>query len=256
MKIKLKEIPVRELVAGYKDNGEGGVVGFGGRLDIRPPYQREFIYKPEQERKVINTIIHDFPLNVMYRAVRDDGNFEIIDGQQRTLSICRYHTEVFEYEMLCFGNLKEDVKERILNYKIMVYQCSGTDTERLDWFRTINIAGEKLTDQETRNAVYAGSWLSDAKRYFSKNTGPAYGLGSDYLLGRANRQEFLETTIRWISEDNIEQYMAQHQHDASANELWLYFQRVISWVRAVFPKYRSEMKGVPWGFLYNVSRLA
>lgn len=251
MKIKLKEIPVRELIAGYSDNGEGGVVGFGGRLDIRPPYQREFIYSSEQERKVINTIVNDFPLNVMYWAVRDDGNFEIIDGQQRTLSICRYCAGVFAYKMLYFRNLKEDAKEHILNYKIMVYQCSGTDTERLDWFRTINIVGEKLTDQETRNAVYAGSWLSDAKRYFSKNTGPAYNIGGDYLSGRANRQEFLETAIKWISKDNIEHYMARHQHEPSANELWLYFQSVINWAKATFPKYRKEMKGVQWGFLFN-----
>jgi len=251
MKIQLKEVPIRELVAGYKDDGEGGVVGFGGKLDIRPPYQREFIYSPEQERKVIHTILHDFPLNVMYWAVRDDGNFEIIDGQQRTLSICRYFDSVFEYEMRYFHNLRPDEKERILNYRIMVYQCSGAGSERLDWFNTINIAGEKLTDQETRNAVYAVPWLSDAKRYFSRVSGPAYNLGGDYLTGRANRQELLETAIAWISRDNIRQYMARNQHELNANELWLYFQSVINWVQATFLNYRKEMKGVPWGFLYN-----
>ena len=251
MRIELKEIPIRELVAGYTDNDEGGIIGFGGKLDVRPPYQRDFIYSPEQERKVINTIVRSFPLNVMYWAVRDDGNFEIIDGQQRTLSICRYFAGVFAYEMRYFHNLRDDEKEHILNYKIMVYQCSGTDTERLDWFNTINIAGEKLTDQETRNAVYAGTWLSDAKRHFSKNSGPAHNLGGDYLTGRANRQELLETAIKWLSKDNIRQYMAKHQHNPNANELWLYFQGVINWVQATFPKYRKEMKGVQWGFLHN-----
>lgn len=251
MKIELKEIPIRELVAGYADNDEGGVVGFGGKLDIRPPYQREFIYSSKQEAAVINTIVKDFPLNVMYWAVRDDGNFEIIDGQQRTLSICRYHVGVFAYEVRYFHNLRDEEKEQVLNYKLMVYQCSGTDTERLNWFETINIAGEELTKQETLNAVYAGSWLSDAKRYFSKRSGPAYHLGGDYLSGRANRQEFLETAVRWLSGNDIRKYMADHQHASNANELWLYFQGVINWVKATFPKYRKEMKGVPWGFLYN-----
>lgn len=251
MKIELKEIPIRELVAGYKDNDEEGVVGFGGKLDIRPPYQREFIYSPKQETAVVNTITNDFPLNVMYWAVRDDGNFEIIDGQQRTLSICRYYAGVFAYKMRYFHNLRDDEKAHILNYKLMIYQCGGTETERLDWFNTINIAGEKLTDQETRNAAYYGTWLSDAKRYFSRNSGPAYNLGGNYLLGSANRQEFLETAIKWKSKDNIEQYMADKQHEPNANELWLYFQSVINWVKAVFPEHKKEMKGVQWGFLYD-----
>ena len=252
MKIELKEVSVRDLTENYKDNAEEGVIGFNSKLDIRPPYQREFIYSPKQEMAVINTIVKNFPLNVMYWAVRDDGNFEIIDGQQRTLSICHYIAGDFAYGLRYFHNLRQDEKEHILNYKIMVYQCSGTDTERLDWFNTINIAGEKLTDQETRNAVFAGSWLSDAKRYFSKTTCPAYNLGGDYLAGKAIRQEILETAIGWISKGSIEQYMAKHQHDPNANELWLYFQSVINWVKAVFPKTRKEiMRGIPWGFLYN-----
>jgi hypothetical protein len=133
----------------------------------------------------------------------------------------------------------------------MVYLCSGTDSEKLEWFKTINIAGEKLTDQELRNAVYSGLWVSDAKRYFSKSSCAAYGLGGDYLSGIPIRQDFLETTIKWISRDNIEKYMAKQQHEPTANELWLYFQSVINWVKAVFPTYRREMKGVQWGFLYN-----
>ncbi len=251
MKIELKEITVRELTEGYEDNAEGGVVGFGGRLDIRPPYQREFIYKDKQRDAVITTLTRDFPLNVMYWAVRDDGNFEIIDGQQRTISVCQYVSGDFSYERRYFHNLQDDEQEQILNYKLMIYFCSGTDSERLDWFRTINIAGEQLADQELRNAVYAGSWVTDAKRYFSKTGCAAYGMGGDYLSGTAIRQDYLEATIKWISNDDIEHYMAKHQHEPNANELWLYFQSVINWAKAVFPGYRKEMKGIQWGVLYN-----
>lgn len=251
MKIKLKEITVRELAEGYEDNAEGGVVGYGGKLDIRPPYQREFIYKDKQRDAVINTLTKDFPLNVMYWAVRDDDGFEVIDGQQRTISVCQYVKGDFSYQNMYFHNLQDDEQQQILNYKLSVYLCSGTDSEKLEWFRTINIAGEKLTDQELRNAVYSGSWVTDAKRYFSKNDCAAYGLASKYLNGSPIRQDYLETAIKWISKDSIEQYMAKNQHEPNANELWLYFQSIINWVKIVFPECRREMKSVNWGFLYN-----
>lgn len=252
MKIQLKEITIRELTEGYQDNEEAGVIGYGGKLDIRPSYQREFIYKDKQRDAVITTITKDFPLNVMYWAVREDGNYEVIDGQQRTISICQFVNGDFAYFFRYFHNLKEDEKEQILNYKLMVYLCEGTDSEKLEWFKTINIAGEKLTEQELRNAVYAGSWVSDAKRYFSKNNCPAYGLGKDYLSGSPIRQDYLETVIKWIAHnDSIEGYMAKHQQGPNANELWLYYQSVINWVKATFPKYRKEMKGISWGELYN-----
>lgn len=251
MKIELKEITVRDLSDGYEDNAENGVVGYGGRLDIRPPYQREFIYKDKQRDAVITTITRDFPLNVMYWAVREDGNFEVIDGQQRTISVCQYVNGDFAYMFKYFHNLQPDEKEHILDYKLMIYLCSGTDSERLDWFKTINIAGEKLTDQELRNAVYAGTWVSDAKRYFSKNGCPAYGIGCDYLNGSAIRQDYLETALKWISDGNIEVYMSKHQHDPNATALWIYFQSVITWVAAIFKKKRRFMKGVDWGFLYD-----
>lgn len=251
MKIELKEITVRELTQDYQDNEENGVIGYGGKLDIRPPFQREFIYKDKQRDAVINTITKDFPLNVMYWAVREDGNFEVIDGQQRTISVAQFVEGDFAFQNRYFHNLQKDEQDQILNYKLMVYFCSGTDSEKLEWFKTINIAGEKLTDQELRNAVYSGSWVSDAKRYFSKNGCPAYGIASDYLSGTPIRQDYLETTIQWISNDSIEKYMAEHQHEPNANELWLYFQSVINWIKAVFPNYRKEMKGIEWGFLYN-----
>ena len=252
MNIELKEITVRELTKGYEDNEEAGVVGYDRKLDIRPPYQREFIYKDKQRDAVINTIIQDFPLNILYWAVREDGNYEVIDGQQRTISISQYVEGDFSFNNRYFHNLQKDEQEQILDYKLMVYLCSGTDSEKLEWFKIINIAGEKLTEQELRNAVYSGSWVSDVKRYFSKSSCPAYGIGSDYLTGSPIRQDFLQTAIKWISEDKIEEYMAEHQHDKNASALWIYFQAVISWIEATFPKKRTKfMKGVDWGSLYN-----
>ena len=252
MNIELKEITIQELSEGFQDNNENGVVGFGGKLDIRPPYQREFIYKDKQRDAVINTITKNFPLNVMYWAVREDGTFEVIDGQQRTISICQYIDGDFAFQNRYFHNLKADEKEKILNYTLMVYVCSGTESEKLEWFKTINIAGEKLTEQELRNAVYTGSWVSDAKRYFSKSGCVAYNIGSDYLNGSPIRQEFLETAIDWISEGKIENYMATHQHDPNATALWLYFQSVITWVNATFTVKRKKfMKGIQWGLFYN-----
>ena len=251
MKIELKKITVRELAAGYRDSNEEGVVGYGGLLNIRPKYQREFVYNDKQRDAVITTINNGFPLNVMYWAVCNDGTFEVIDGQQRTISVCQYINGDFAYNFLYFHNLQKDEQDKILDYELMIYLCSGSDSEKLDWFRTINIAGAKLTEQELRNAVYSGSWVSDAKRYFSKSGCAAHKIAGNYLSGSAIRQEYLETAISWISEGNIEIYMAKHQNDANAAELWLYFQSVINWINLVFPTYRKEMKGVDWGILYN-----
>jgi len=258
MNIELKEITIRELTNGYEDNEEAGVVGYDGKLDIRPPYQREFIYKDKQKEAVINTITKKFPLNILYWAVREDGSYEVIDGQQRTLSICEFVEGNFSVKIASFDkprafhNLQDDEQKQILDYKLMVYFCSGTDSEKLEWFKTINIAGEKLTEQELRNAVYSGSWVSDVKRYFSKSSCPAQAIGSDYLNGSPIRQDYLQTAIKWISEDNIEQYMAKHQHDKNALALWQYFQSVITWIEGTFTKKRTKfMKGVDWGTLYN-----
>jgi hypothetical protein len=251
MKIELKEITVRDLTNGFEDNNEAGVVGFSGKLDIRPPYQREFIYNDKQRDAVIDTITKEFPLNVMYWAVREDGNFEIIDGQQRTISVCQYVNGDFSVNGLAFHNLTKDKQEQILNYELTIYFCSGTDSEKLEWFKTINIAGEKLTNQELRNAVYSGSWVTDAKKYFSKTGCVAYQIGSDYLNGSPIRQDYLETVIKWISNGEIEEYMSEHQHDQNAAALWRYFQDVITWVSTTFTKKRKFMKGAEWGVLYN-----
>ncbi len=260
MKIELKKITVRDLVKGYIDDGEGGVRGYGGKLDIRPPFQREFIYKNEQRDAVIETINQGFPLNVMYWAVREDGTYEVIDGQQRTISIAEYveghYSLAFDLpEKRAFFNLEDDEQARILNYKLQVYICEGTASEKLAWFRIINIAGERLTNQELRNAVYAGPWVSNAKRHFSRKGAacPAYAVGNRYVNGRADRQEYLETAIKWHkkADQSIEEYMSTHQRDPTATSLWSHFQTVINRTQALFPNYRREMKGVDWGTLHR-----
>ena len=253
MKIEFLDITVRELVEGYHDDGEGGVTGYDGLLDIRPEYQREFVYKDKQREAVIDSVKEGFPLNMMYWAEREDGTFEIIDGQQRTISIGQYVNSDFSIKGRSFHNLQTDEQARIYDYELMIYVCSGEPSEKLKWYEIINIAGEVLYPQELRNAVYAGPWLEDARRHFSRSGGPAHGLGKDYLTGSPIRQDYLETVLKWIKrkDQTIEDYMGQHQHDPTAGELWRYFQSVISWVETTFTKKRSIMKGIQWGDLYN-----
>jgi hypothetical protein len=254
MKIELNKISIREVIVGFKDSAEEGVVAYGGRLDVRPKYQREFVYKEKQRDAVIETIKKNFPLNVMYWMVREDGGYELLDGQQRTISIGQYVNGDFSLNDLYFHNLTKEEQNQILDYELMIYFCEGTDKERLDWFTTINIAGEKLTDQELRNAVYTGPWLSDAKLKFSKSNCAAYLLANDggaLLKGSSIRQEYLEAALSWINNEDVAGYMAKHQHDKNAEELWNYFQEVIAWVRKTFTNYRKEMSNVNWGELYN-----
>ena len=258
MKIELQKIKIREVIDGYKDSAEEGVVAYSGRLDVRPKYQREFVYKDKQRDAVIDTVKKGFPLNVMYWVKTGADSFEVLDGQQRTISIGQYANGDFSVDFngrtAMFHNLTKEEKDQILDYELMVYFCEGTDKEKLDWFKIINIAGEKLTDQELRNAVYTGSWLSDAKLKFSKSNCAAYLLANDggaLLTGSPIRQEYLETALSWINNGEVAEYMAQHQHDKNANELWEYFQNVIAWVRKAFPNHRKEMANVNWGELYN-----
>lgn len=251
MKIELQKIKIKDVFEGYKDSDEEGVSGFGGKLDIRPKYQREFVYKDAQRNAVIDTIRKGFPLNVMYWNKKEDGTFEVLDGQQRTISFCQYMQGDFSIDNKYFHSLTEDERKQIEDYDLYIYTCDGTESERLEWFRTINIAGEKLTDQELRNATYTGTWLTDAKRHFSKSNCAAYGLADKYMNGSPIRQDYLESALKWISGGKIEEYMSKHQHDKDASELWQYFQEVIAWVQRIFPTYRKEMKGLEWGELYN-----
>lgn len=268
MEITLHQIKIRELAEGYQDLSitEEGIVGFGGRLNIRPKYQREFVYDDKKRNAVIDTIWNNFPLNVMYWVETDgaDGiQYELLDGQQRTISICSFIAGEFmmniEGNLCAWSNLTETQKERILNYPLQIYICkNGTDEEKLKWFNIINIAGEKLTEQEIRNAIYSGPWVTQAKRRFSKTGCVAYKIASDFMSGSPIRQEYFEKALKWIGNaqgKSIEQYMAEHQHDTDADQLWQYFQDVIHWVEKLFRrKYKKEMKSVDWGFLYNQYR--
>lgn len=191
----------------------------------------------------------------MYWAINEDGTYEVLDGQQRTVSFCQYVVGDFSVDIdghpMAMHNLTQAQKDQILNYELMVYVCEGNDQDKLDWFRTINIAGAELTAQELRNAVYTGPWLTHAKSIFSKTNGAAYGLSSKYVTGTPIRQELLEKALKWKSAGNVEQYMSAHQLDQNANELWTYFQNVIWWVQQTFTTYRKEMKAVEWGPLYD-----
>lgn len=258
MKIELHEIPISAVVNGYIDNQEDGVVAYGGKLNVRPAYQREFIYKDKQRDEVIYTIRKGFPLNVMYWVKNGEDSYELMDGQQRTISLCRFVKSAFSIKdgtnTLYFHTLTAEEQQQILDYPLMIYICEGTDKEKLDWFKIINIAGEELTQQELRNAIYTGEWLTDAKKRFSKSQCPAYGLYKDYLSGTPIRQDYLETVLSWIASKEgitIEDYMALHQQDKNASKLWLYAQSVMEWVKTLFPHYRKEMKGLDWGLLYN-----
>ena len=262
MKINLQHFMVREKINEYVNNDEEGVVGYGGRLNIRPAFQREFVYNEKQQKAVIDTVVKGFPLNTMYWVHNEDDTFELLDGQQRTLSICEFVEGNFSMEFSkgveqAFHNLTDDEQNAILDYELMIYICDGNERERLEWFRTINIAGEKLTDQELLNINYIGAWLSDAKRKFSKTNCVAFKLGHKFVKGSPIRQDSLETALSWISGGNITNYMSTHQHDVNANELWLYFNSVITWIETTFaldtnPKnYRKEMLGLNWGDLYN-----
>ena len=251
MEIELKKIKIEDLFNGYRDNDEEGVVGYGGKLDIRPKYQREWVYSDKKRNAVIDTLLKGHPLNSIYWAVRNDGGYEVIDGQQRIISICRFLNNDFSIDGRIFSSFREK-REEILNYTLTVYFCSGTEQEKLEWFETINIAGEPLTPQELKNAVYSGPWVTDAKKYFSKSGCLAYNLAADYLDGRRDRQEYLEQAIKWISEGNIKEYMTRNQLIENANELKDYFEKVIEWVEKIFINKRvTIMKGQPWGEFYN-----
>ncbi len=255
MKIEERKIPVRKIFEGYVDSAELGVQAFGGKLNVRPAYQREFVYNPQQRDAVIRTVRNGFPLNVMYWVRNSEGGYEMLDGQQRTISICRYLNGEFSINHQAVGNLTKEERDAILDYKLVIYVCEGTEREKLDWFDVVNTAGEKLTAQERRNAIYAGPWLHEAKKYFSKTGCPAAQMAEDYMNGSAIRQQILETVLGWIADRDggeIEDYMSAHQHDADCADLWAYFQLVVEWVGKTFTNVRVKlMKGLPWGIYYN-----
>ena len=264
MTIKQIEVTIGEITKGYVNNEEQGVRGYNGLLDIRPPYQREFIYNDKEQDAVITTVLNGYPLNVMYWVKRDSDAecpFEVMDGQQRTLSVCEYVAGKFSHDFKNFFNQPADVQKRILDYQLTVYVCEGKPSEKLEWFKTINIAGKPLNEQEINNAVYAGPFIADAKRHFSKSNCGAYRLAKDLVNGTPIRQDFLKKALEWMAAHETRcghpqsavGYMAQHEHDPNANNLWSYFQNVANWALTNFDlkHFRKLMKGLDWAMLYD-----
>ena len=280
MTINLEQIKLRDLFDGYENNDENGVVGYHGRLDIRPKYQREFIYNEKEQVAVINTVKKGFPLNTIYWAVARDENgdkilkdgketYELMDGQQRTISICEFLANHLVVNFQKFFNIQKsmpDIAEKIMDYDLQVYICDGTVSDKLEWFKTINIAGKPLTEQELLNAQYVGEWLTKAKEYFSKTGCNAAELtvirgkkASEYMSGSPIRQDYLSTVLQWIADyqnlaprsNDGDTYMANHQGDTTATEIKNYYVSVMEWVGSKFKVWRKEMKGLPWGYWYN-----
>ena len=264
MKIEQISVTVGQLTAGYENREEEGVRGYNGKLDIRPPYQREFIYNEKEQQAVIRTVLNGFPLNTMYWCKRSNGSdvpFEVMDGQQRTLSLCEYVANKFSVDYLAFANQKKDIQEKILNYPLTIYLCEGDESEKLEWFKTINIAGKPLTEQELLNAVYAGPFVSDAKFHFAKRNGGADILSRGLVPGRPERQDLLEVALEWMaaherrsgSKTTLQDYMSMHQHDPNANNLWNYYQAILNWATTNFnlKKFKTIMNGIEWADLYD-----
>ncbi|WP_278565821.1 HNH endonuclease family protein [Prevotella melaninogenica] len=264
MTIKQIEVTVGDIARGYINNEEQGVRGYGGQLDIRPPYQREFIYNENEQQAVISTVLKGYPLNVMYWVRRSEDAecpYEVMDGQQRTVSLCEYVDGKFAYDFKNFFNQPADIQKLILDYPLTIYLCEGEPSEKLEWFKTINIAGKPLNEQEINNAVYAGPFVTDAKRHFSKSNCGAYRLGKDLVNGTPIRQEFLKKALEWMAEHETREgkpqsvvgYMAEHQHDPNANNLWTYFQNVLNWTITNFDlkKFKKIMKGLNWALYYD-----
>lgn len=264
MTIKQISVTVGEIAKDYTNNDEQGVRGYNGLLDIRPPYQREFIYDEKEQQAVITTVLNGYPLNVMYWVRRGDDAecpYEVMDGQQRTLSLCEYVAGKFAYDFKNFFNQPADIQKKILDYELTVYVCEGEESEKLEWFKTINIAGKPLNEQEIRNAIYAGPFVSDTKMHFSKNNCGAYRLGKDLVNGSPIRQDFLKKALEWMAGHETRcgkpqtavGYMSGHQHDPNAVPLWTYFQNVLHWAIATFnmKKFKKIMKGLDWARFYD-----
>lgn len=260
MKITPIQVKISDLTKNYKDDGDGGVFGLNGKLTVRPAYQREFVYNDKQRALVIDSVRKGRPLNVMYWSKTEADTYEVLDGQQRTISIAQYVNGDFSVKIngndKFFQNLTVTEQDVIMDYEVTVYVCEGTEEEKLEWFKIINIAGETLTTQELLNATYTGPWLANAKNYFSKRHCTAGQMGDGYIKGNSIRQEYLEKALKWIADrDGLESgqmYMAIHQHDMDANDLWLYFQSVIEWAKRYFPVKRKKILEVQdWGLLYN-----
>jgi 5-methylcytosine-specific restriction endonuclease McrA len=253
-------ITVRDICDGFVYNElEGkGLFGLSGKLTIQPEYQRNYIYASDggkREIAVIESILKGYPLGVIYFNKVSDDNFEVLDGQQRITSFGRFVTNKFAIKdengmEQYFNGFASDKQNIILKTKLLVYECEGTESEIKEWFKTINIAGVPLNDQELFNAVYSGPFVTLCKEEFSNSQNANIQKWSAYITGSANRQDFLECALNWVSKGSIGEYMSRHRNDRNINELKTYFNSVIDWVSSVFIEVESEMKGLEWGRLY------
>ena len=258
------EITVKEICDGfvYSELEGKGLFGLSGKLTIQPEYQRNYIYASEggkREVAVIESILKGYPIGLIYFNKVNPDNFEVLDGQQRITSLGRFVTNKFAIkdengnEQL-FGGFALDKKNKILNTKLLIYECEGTESEIKEWFRTINIAGVPLNSQELLNAVYSGPFVTLSKEEFSNSKNSNIQKWSAYISGSANRQDFLERALQWVSKENVSEYMSRHRFDNNITELKDYFNSVIDWVSTVFTDVESEMKGLEWGRLYETYR--
>lgn len=252
---------VSEVVDGFVYNElEGkGLFGLSGKLTIQPEYQRNFIYAEgdgRREMAVIESLLKGYPLGLIYFNKTGDERYEVLDGQQRITSIGRYVGGKFSVidddgQPQFFSGLAGDKQAKIMNSRLLIYECEGTESEIKEWFRTINIAGVPLTAQELLNAVYSGQFVTLAKEEFSNSQNAQIAKWSSYISGSANRQDYLERALDWVSQGAIGDYMSQHRHDDNINELKTYFNTVIDWTSGVFTDVEGEMKGLNWGKLYE-----
>jgi 5-methylcytosine-specific restriction endonuclease McrA len=261
MKTTLRtDITVKDICEGFVYNElEGkGLFGLSGKLTIQPEYQRNYIYADgKRDVAVIESILKGYPLGLIYFNTVSPGHFEVLDGQQRITSFGRYLTNRFavkdEHGMeQYFSGLASDKQTKILQTQLLIYECQGEETEIKQWFKTINIAGVPLNDQELLNAVYSGPFVTLAKEEFSNSQNSKIQKWSAYINGSANRQEFLERALDWVSKGEIEKYMSRHRFDTSIKELKTYFNTVIDWVSGVFFDVEKEMRGQEWGKLYEI----
>ena len=253
-------ITVAEICDGFVYNEfEGkGLFGLGGKLTIQPEYQRNYIYADgggRKEQAVIESLLKRYPLGLIYFNKVGEDKFEVLDGQQRITSIGRFVTNKFaimdDGNPKYFDSLPTDQQAKIRDSKLLIYECEGTETKIKQWFETINIAGVPLSPQELLNAIYSGPFVTLAKAEFSNSQNANIQKWSAYVRGSANRQDFLERALDWVSRGDIGGYMSQHRNDKSINELKTYFDSVIDWVSTVFIDVLPEMKGLEWGRLYE-----
>lgn len=254
------DLTVADICDGFVFNQlEGkGLYGLGGMLTIQPEYQRNYIYADgggKKEQAVIQSLLKAYPLGLIYFNRVAADKFEVLDGQQRITSIGRFVTDKFAIDdngnPQYFSSLPTDQQKRIRESTLLIYECEGTETEIKEWFKTINIAGVPLNDQELLNAVYSGPFVTKAKEEFSNSQNANIQKWGAYIKGSVNRQEFLERALDWVSKGDIGGYMSAHRYDKSINVLKTHFNSVLDWVSTVFTEVYSEMKGLEWGRLYE-----